>query len=165
MGGFNASDDSLYLDSGRGYNIDNQVKPDFLAPAVEVFGPDLWEFYKAYRYECGSRRYGQGQRHSCLEWGVVRGNSSDMNNALIKNYLFWSERKNAGKGLSEPGRRLRTAECIQGIYKYEENDMNYLLGSTAAFLCDYAAKEKVEKPMMKRNKKNFFMERYRLKIS
>ena len=23
--------------------------------------------------------------------------------------------------------------------------MNYLLGSTAAFLCDYAAKEKVEK--------------------
>ena len=41
VGGFNASDDSLYLDSGRGYNIDNQVKPDFLAPAVEVFGPDL----------------------------------------------------------------------------------------------------------------------------
>ena len=42
--------------------------------------------------------------------------------------------------------------------------MNYLLGSTAAFLCDYAAKEKVEKTYdQKITIKNFFMERYRLR--
>ena len=34
--------------------------------------------------------------------------------------------------------------------------MNYLLGSTAAFLCDYAAKEKVEKTYDEKKQKELF---------
>lgn len=41
--------------------------------------------------------------------------------------------------------------------------MNYLLGSTAAFLCDYAAKEKVEKTYDEKKQKNSFVEKFRLK--
>ena len=41
--------------------------------------------------------------------------------------------------------------------------MNYLLGSTAAFLCDYAAKEKVEKTYDEKKQKELFVEKFRLK--
>ena len=34
--------------------------------------------------------------------------------------------------------------------------MNYLLGSTAVFLCDYAAKEKVEKTYDEKKQKELF---------
>lgn len=34
--------------------------------------------------------------------------------------------------------------------------MRYLLGSTAAFLCDYAAKEKVEKTYDEKKQKELF---------
>lgn len=40
--------------------------------------------------------------------------------------------------------------------------MNYLLGSTAAFLCDYAAKEKVE-TYDEKKQKELFHGKYRLK--
>lgn len=31
----------LYLDSGRGFTLSGEVKPDFCAPAVNVYGPGL----------------------------------------------------------------------------------------------------------------------------
>ena len=102
VGGFNASDDSLYLDSGRGYNIDNQVKPDFLAPAVEVFGPDLTGNFTRRTGTSAAAAVTAGAAAQLLEWGVVRGNSSDMNNALIKNYLLVGTDKTPGRVYPNP---------------------------------------------------------------
>lgn len=102
VGGFNASDDSLYLDSGRGYNIDNQVKPDFLAPAVEVFGPDLTGNFTRRTGTSAAPAVTAGAAAQLLEWGVVRGNSSDMNNALIKNYLLVGTDKTPGRVYPNP---------------------------------------------------------------
>ena len=102
VGGFNAVDNSLYLDSGRGYNIDNQVKPDFLAPAVEVFGPDLTGNFTRRTGTSAAAAVTAGAAAQLLEWGVVRGNSSSMNNALIKNYLLVGTDKTPGRVYPNP---------------------------------------------------------------
>ena len=39
VGGYQASNTSIYADSGRGYTITGEIKPDFVAPAVDVYGP------------------------------------------------------------------------------------------------------------------------------
>ena len=41
MGGYQASNTSIYADSGRGYTITGEIKPDFVAPAVDVYVPGL----------------------------------------------------------------------------------------------------------------------------
>ena len=41
VGGYQASNTSIYADSGRGYTTTGEIKPDFVAPAVDVYGPGL----------------------------------------------------------------------------------------------------------------------------
>lgn len=102
VGGFNAADNSLYLDSGRGYNIDNQVKPDFLAPAVEVFGPGIAGNFIRRTGTSAAAAVTAGAAAQLLEWGVVRGNSIGMNNALIKNYLLVGTDQTPGRTYPNP---------------------------------------------------------------
>ena len=38
----------MYADSGRGYTVAGEIKPDFVAPAVNVYGPGLRGNYVTY---------------------------------------------------------------------------------------------------------------------
>ena len=42
VGGYNDASGALYLSSGRGYTLEGNVKPDFVAPAVEVEGVNTY---------------------------------------------------------------------------------------------------------------------------
>lgn len=97
VGGFNAVDNSLYLDSGRGYNIYNQVKPDFLAPSVEVFGPDLNSNFTTRTGTSIGAAIAAGAAAQMMEWGVVRGNNNAMNTNEIKNYLLLGAEREPGR--------------------------------------------------------------------
>lgn len=97
VGGFNAADNSLYLDSGRGYNIYGQVKPDFLAPAVNVYGPDLRSNFTTKSGTGIAAAIAAGASAQMLEWGVVRGNQSSMNTAEIKNYFLEGADRDPGR--------------------------------------------------------------------
>lgn len=102
VGGFNTRDDSLYLDSGRGFNIFNQVKPDLIAPAVEVFGPDLNSNFVTRSGTSAATAVTAGAAAQMLEWGVVRGNNSSMNTAEVKNYLLVGTDKDPGRTYPNP---------------------------------------------------------------
>ena len=41
VGAYNHRNQSLYLNSGRGYTRSNIVKPDIVAPGVSVYGPGM----------------------------------------------------------------------------------------------------------------------------
>ena len=41
VGGYDNFANSIYSKSGRGFTIDDRVKPDMVAPAVNVFGPTV----------------------------------------------------------------------------------------------------------------------------
>lgn len=97
VGGFNAADNSLYLDSGRGYNIYDQVKPDFLAPAVNVYGPDLHSHFTTKTGTGIAAAIAAGASAQMLEWGVVRGNQSTMNTVEIKNYFLVGADRDPGR--------------------------------------------------------------------
>ena len=40
VSGYNGNTDGIYVNSSRGYTFDNRIKPDLVAPAVNVYGPN-----------------------------------------------------------------------------------------------------------------------------
>lgn len=102
VGGYNVADNSLYLDSGRGFNIFNQAKPDFLAPAVEVYGPDLNRSYTTRTGTSVAAAIAAGASAQMMEWGVVQGNDSTLNTSKIKNYFLLGADREPGRGYPNP---------------------------------------------------------------
>jgi subtilisin family serine protease len=80
VGGYNDQNGSLYLDSGRGYTIEGDIKPDFVAPAVEVEGPDDL----THTGTSAAAAITAGAAAMFLEWAVVRGNLPSANTADVK---------------------------------------------------------------------------------
>ncbi len=98
VGGYNAADNSLYFESGRGYNINDRVKPDFLAPAVDVFGPGLRGNYVRMTGTSAAAAITAGACAQLLEWGVTRGNNAfGMNTVEMKNMLILGCERNLSR--------------------------------------------------------------------
>lgn len=87
-GGYNAANEALYLNSGRGYTIDGEVKPDFVAPAVEVYGPGLRQNYVTYTGTSAAAAVTAGACAQIMQWGFVDLNEPRLSNAGIKNMLI-----------------------------------------------------------------------------
>ena len=80
VGGYNDLSGALFLESGRGYTITGAIKPDFVAPAVDIVG--------AGGQEHTGTSYGAaitaGAAAMFMEWAVVRGNLVAANTADVK---------------------------------------------------------------------------------
>lgn len=85
---YNSSDNSIYLNSGRGYTRNERVKPDVASPGVNVYAalPDN-------RY--GRRSGGSMAAAICagavaliMEWAVVQENSYEIDTSQIKALLI-----------------------------------------------------------------------------
>ena len=100
-GGYNGITGARYLQSGRGYSGTGQVKPEFCAPAVDVYGVQPGQAVNlAPQTENRRIRYGQNTGTSAaaaitagaaalvLEWGLLRGNAPTMNAVEVKNLLI-----------------------------------------------------------------------------
>lgn len=88
VGGYNAANGSLYLDSGRGFTITGDVKPDFTAPAVNIYGPGLRHNFVTSTGTSGAAAITAGACAQILQWGLVEQNSPSMSNAEVKNMLI-----------------------------------------------------------------------------
>jgi subtilisin family serine protease len=88
VGGYNAVNGALYLDSGRGYTIDGEIKPDFVAPAVEVYGPWLSARYVTFTGTSAAAAITTGACAQIMQWGIVEQNMLGLSNAGIKNMLI-----------------------------------------------------------------------------
>jgi hypothetical protein len=80
VGGYNDKNDALYLDSGRGYTIEGDIKPDFAAPAVDVEGPGGL----THTGTSAAAAITAGAAAMFLEWAVVKGNLPSANTADVK---------------------------------------------------------------------------------
>ena len=87
VGGYNAANNGLYLDSGRGYTTAGEVKPDFCAPAVNVYGPGLRNNYITMTGTSAAAAVTTGACVQIMEWGLVDGNQIYMSSAEVKNML------------------------------------------------------------------------------
>lgn len=87
-GGYQVANRSLYVDSGRGYTLSGEIKPDFVAPAVNVYGPGLSNSYVMRTGTSAAAAVTAGACAQIMEWGLVKRNQIFMSSADVKNMLI-----------------------------------------------------------------------------
>lgn len=95
VGGYNAANDSIFVDSGRGYALSGAIKPDFVAPAVNVYGPGKRNTFVTYTGTSAAAAIASGAVAQVLQWAIVEQNNATISNAAIKNMLIRGTRKPA----------------------------------------------------------------------
>lgn len=100
---YNSANDSVALDSSRGYSRDGNIKPDIAAPGVNILGPMAFlgktpaptvqerNREARYGYESGSSiaaALTAGTVCLLAEWGFVRRNDISMDTTTVKKYLI-----------------------------------------------------------------------------
>lgn len=93
VGGYNDLSGALFLESGRGYTITGAIKPDFVAPAVEVTGAGG----QSYTGTSCSAAITAGAAAMFMEWAVVRGNVPAANTATVKGEFIRGALEDAGR--------------------------------------------------------------------
>lgn len=88
VGGYNAYNHSMYENSGRGYSASGEIKPDFVAPAVEVYGPGLRNNFVTFTGTSAAAAVTTGAVAQVMQWALVEKNNAKMSNAGIKNMLI-----------------------------------------------------------------------------
>lgn len=90
VGAYDDRDNSMYLRSGRGFAANGEIKPDFVAPGVEVYGSAPGNIFVTRTGTSAAAAVTAGSVALIMEWGIVRGNYSTINNVGIKNALIRS---------------------------------------------------------------------------
>ncbi|WP_105614308.1 S8 family peptidase [Vallitalea okinawensis] len=93
VGAYNDVLQKLFVGSSKGLTRDKRIKPDLVAPGVNVIGP--YTKYQ-YTYQTGtsiSAAVTVGAAALLLEWGVVKGNEDRMNTIALKAYLARGARR------------------------------------------------------------------------
>ncbi|WP_105614305.1 S8 family peptidase [Vallitalea okinawensis] len=93
VGSYNHLSQSIYLNTSRGFTRDQRVKPDLVAPGVNLLGPYTNNEYVYRSGTSGSAAITAGASALLLEWGVVRGNDDLMNTTSAKAYLARGARR------------------------------------------------------------------------
>ena len=93
VGGYNDLSGAMFLESGRGYTITGSIKPDFVAPAVDISGSNGRE-YTGTSYGAAITA---GASAMFMEWAVVRGNLSAANTADVKSEFIRGALQDTGQ--------------------------------------------------------------------
>ena len=81
---YNAYDNSLFLNSSRGFTRTGQIKPDFAAPGVNVFGPNLRGGFTSATGTSVAAAITAGACAQMVEWGMRRTPPRIFNNSELK---------------------------------------------------------------------------------
>lgn len=104
-GGYDSRSGSIWPASGRGYTLNNQIKPELAAPAVEVYGPVYTNSSSQGRPPLIPFVRKTGTSASCaltagaiallINWGMERKSSffPPLTNRSVKNYLIRGARR------------------------------------------------------------------------
>lgn len=87
-GAYQAVGGSIYPDSGRGFSGLNAVKPDLVAPGVNVTGPVLPDQYELRSGTSISAALTAGACAQMFQWGIVENNMRYLNTTELKNLLI-----------------------------------------------------------------------------
>lgn len=93
IGGYDSRTNSIWLDSGRGYTRDDRIKPDVVAPAVNVMAVDRFGNSSTLMGTSASAAVSAGASALLMEWGIVNGNAVTMDTVMIQRFLIRGARR------------------------------------------------------------------------
>ena len=93
IGGYDSVTDGIYLESGRGYTVDGIIKPDFAAPAVNVFTQNQYGRYDSMSGTSASAAISAGACALLLEWNIAYLDNRSVNSIELRNQIINGARR------------------------------------------------------------------------
>lgn len=97
VGGYNAYTEGVWIDSGRGFATDGNIKPDFVAPAVDVFTQNQFGRYERITGTSAAAAIAAGASALMMEWNLSYMDNSTVNSVELKNQLINGTRQKANQ--------------------------------------------------------------------
>ena len=96
VGYYNADDNSIAIQSGRGYTRSERIKPEFAAPGVNVTGAVLRNQFAERTGSSIATGIAAGAAALLMEWVVYQLQRATIDSTQIRNLLVLGTEKNAG---------------------------------------------------------------------
>ena len=112
MNTYNDANDSIYVNAGRGFSRDDQIKPDIAAPGVNV--STILGLRSGSSIATAMTAGGVAQ---ILQWAVVEQNDIFVDSESIRNYLIRGARRK--DGVEYPNREYGYGFLnIEGVFRF-----------------------------------------------
>ena len=109
---YNDANDSIYVNAGRGFSRDDQIKPDIAAPGVNV--STILGLRSGSSIATAMTAGGVAQ---ILQWAVVEQNDIFVDSESIRNYLIRGARRK--DGVEYPNREYGYGFLnIEGVFRF-----------------------------------------------
>ena len=93
VGFYNGNDNSIAIQSGRGYTRGNRIKPDFVAPGVDVTGATMRNLFAKRTGSSIAAGITAGGAALIMEWVVYRLQERTIDSTQIRNLLVLGTQK------------------------------------------------------------------------
>ena len=115
VGAYNHITDASYAASGRGYTATGLVKPDFVAPGVDVYGVRAGGGYTTRTGTSVAAAHAAGAAALLLTWGVTDGNLPYMGTNEVKSVLIRGAKRE--NNTVYPNNIYGKMDVIEAFYK------------------------------------------------
>ncbi len=85
---YDHTNQSLYISASRGFTRNQNISPDLAAPGVNLIAPTLNNGYTTVTGTSFAAAHTAGISAMVLEWGIARGNYTQLDSVEIKNLLL-----------------------------------------------------------------------------
>jgi subtilisin family serine protease len=85
---YNANNEMLYPNAGRGFSNTNTVKPELAAPGVNTLSPTLEQGFTSVTGTSVAAAHTAGVTALMLEWGIVKGNFPGITTVEVKKFFI-----------------------------------------------------------------------------
>ena len=119
-GAYQAVGGSIYPDSGRGFSGLNAVKPDLIAPGVNVTGPVQPDQYELRSGTSISAALTAGACAQMFQWGIVENNMRYLNTTELKNLLIRGAGRDEERAYPSPVYGYGTLNVYDALLRLRE---------------------------------------------